>query len=155
MTLNRWMKEENKRKQDKEQRPADQMAERERKRKTCDDGRRRGGGMEEVNWVSAAVLQCDTSAFWESSATNAHHHTHARVSVKHADYLQEGAPYRRNVKNRACRDLLLRRRGHLDRGRPPITVLREGSPALPGIQPHNTSDGRASGKRLLNLVPNQ
>lgn len=49
MTLNGWMKEENKRKQDKEQRPADQMAERERERERRvtmgeEGGGRNGGG---------------------------------------------------------------------------------------------------------------
>lgn len=33
-------------------------------------GRRKGGGREEVNELSKAVLQCDTSAFRESSATD-------------------------------------------------------------------------------------
>lgn len=33
-------------------------------------GRRKGEGREEVNWLSEAVLQCSTSAFRESSATD-------------------------------------------------------------------------------------
>lgn len=75
MTCKGGMKGENKGERDKERQPVDQ-----RKRKTCDDGRRRGrhGGREVVNWISEAVLQCDTSAFWESSATNT-----AAPTIKH------------------------------------------------------------------------
>lgn len=48
-------------------------------------GRRKGGGREEVNQLSEAVLQCYTSAFRESSGSN----RLARAGVKHPDYLQE------------------------------------------------------------------